>query len=104
MNNVNLIGRPTKDIELKHSSSGKDFCNFNLAVPREQDRDECDFISCVAFGKLAEILNKYVTRGKQIAVFGSIRTSSYRDKSGNTKYSTNVVVDKIDFIGNFKKE
>lgn len=104
MNNVNLIGRPTKDIELKYASSGKGFCNFNLAVPREQNRDECDFISCVAFGKLAEVLNKYVTKGKQIAVFGSIRTSSYKDKDGNTKYSTDVVVDKIDFIGNVKKE
>ena len=51
MNNVNLIGRSTRDIEVKYSSSGKAFCNFNLAVQREQDREECDFISCVAFGK-----------------------------------------------------
>lgn len=104
MNNVNLIGRSTRDIEVKYSSSGKAFCNFNLAVQREQDREECDFISCVAFGKLAEILGRYITKGKQIALVGSIRTNSYKDKEGNTKYSTDVIVDKIDFIGNVKKE
>lgn len=107
MNNIMLIGRLTKDPELKYSQSGKAFCRFTLAVTREYNRDEADFINCVAWEKRAEIITEYLNKGKRLSVQGRIQTGSYKNDSGNTVYTTDVVVEKIFFIdtsGNENKE
>ena len=97
MNTVNLIGRLTKDPELKYTSNGKGNTRFNLAVQR--NKEETDFINCVAWEKTAENIAEYFKKGSQIAVQGSIRTGSY-EKDGRTIYTTDVWVYKFNFIGN----
>lgn len=97
MNNIVLIGRITKDPELKYTNNGKGNTRFTLAVQR--NKDETDFINCVAWEKTAENIAEYFKKGSQIAVQGSIRTGSY-EKDGRTVYTTDVWVYKFDFIGN----
>ena len=100
MNNVNLIGRVTRDIEL-HNGQNSTVCKFSLAVNRRFKKDETDFINCVAFGKTAELISKYVTKGQQFAVSGRIQTGSY-DKDGQRVYTTDVVVESFTFIASGK--
>ena len=102
MNNVQLLGRLTKDVELRVSQkSKKNFAYFTLAVPNGED---AMFIDCVAFDKLAETIEKYVKKGNRLLVEGSINVSTYVDKDGNNRKSTNVFVNKITFIESAKKE
>lgn len=102
MNNVQLLGRLTRDVELRESSkTKKTFAYFSLAVPNGED---AMFIDCVAFDKLAETIEKYVKKGNRLLVEGSINVSTYVDKDGNNRKSTNVFVNKITFIESAKKE
>ena len=78
MNKVVLIGRLTRDPELRFAAgSGTAVSRFTVAVNRQFKRDETDFINCVAFGKTAETISQYLSKGRQIALTGSIRTGSY---------------------------
>lgn len=97
MNNIVLIGRMTKNPELKYTNNGKGNTRFTLAVQR--NKDETDFINCVAWEKTAENIAEYFKKGSQIAVQGAIRTGNY-EKDGRTIYTTDVWVYKFDFIGN----
>ena len=104
MNVVNLLGRLTRDPEVRYFSAGgeqKARARFNLTVNRYND--DCDFISCVAFGKIAEIIEKYVTKGTKIAVEGRIQTGSYTNKEGQKVYTTDVVISNLEFAES-KKE
>ncbi len=98
MNNVNLVGRVTRDIELKYGQSGSAYTKFSLAVNRMK-KGECDFINCTAFGKTAELIAKYVNKGGQLAVSGSINVNKHEDKS----YTT-VNVFSITLIGGGEKK
>lgn len=99
MNKVVLVGRLTRDPELRFAAgSGNAVSRFTVAVNRQFKRDETDFINCVAFGKTAETISQYFTKGKQIAVSGSIRTGSYDAQDGTKRYTTDVAVDTFDFI------
>lgn len=100
MNNVILMGRLTRDPELKYSQSGKAFCKFSLAVPREFNREEADFINCLAWGKTAETIAEYLKKGRRMAIVGRIHTGSYQNSNGDTVYTTEVVADKFEFIDN----
>ncbi|MDU3723917.1 MAG: single-stranded DNA-binding protein, partial [Clostridium celatum] len=71
-----------------------------LVVNRPYKKDETDFIKCVAFGKIAETIAQYVLKGRQVAITGSIRTGSYENNAGNKIYTTDVVLDGFEFIGN----
>lgn len=95
MNNVQLLGRLTKDIELAQAKSKKVYGRFTLAV---QNGEDTMFIDCVAFDKLAETIEKYVKKGNRLLVEGSLNVSTYEDKDGNNRKSTNVFVNKITFI------
>ena len=103
MNKVILVGRLTKDPELRFAAgSGTGICRFTVAVNRPVKKDspkESDFIGCVAFGKTAEIIAQYLTKGREIAISGSIRTGSYEAKDGTKRYTTEVAVETFDFIG-----
>jgi len=100
VNKVVLVGRLTKDPELRFAAgSGSAVCRFTVAVNRQFKKDETDFIGCVAFGKTAEIIAQYLTKGREIAVSGSIRTGSYDAQDGTKRYTTDVAVDSFDFIG-----
>ena len=89
MNQIILIGRVTKDPELKYSQGGKAFCNFSLAVAREFNRDETDFINCVAWEKKAETIAQYFKKGQRIGIIGRIQI----DKKDDTYY-TKIIVEK----------
>ena len=97
MNNITLLGRLIKDPELKYSQSGKAFTKFSIAVTREFNRDEADFINCIAWDKRAETICEYLRKGRRIALQGRLSVRSY-EKDGETKWITEVVVDKFDFI------
>lgn len=107
MNKVILIGRLTRDPELRFApNTGNAVVRFTLAVNRRKQKDkdkdkEADFINCVAFGKTAETIAQYLLKGNQIAVEGNIRTGSY-DKDGIKRYTTDVLIEKFNFIGNNK--
>ncbi|MDU5110291.1 MAG: single-stranded DNA-binding protein [Clostridium sp.] len=101
MNKVILIGRLTKDPELSHAQgNGTAICRFSLAVTRPFKKDETDFINCISFGKTGEIIVQYMTKGRQLGVVGSIRTGSYDSKDGTKRYTTDVIIESFDFIGN----
>lgn len=103
MNKVILIGRTTKSPELRYApGTGTAVCRFTLAVNRPYKKGEADFINCVAFGKIAETIAQYVLKGRQVAISGSIRTGRYDNNSGNKVYTTDVVLDWFEFIGNNK--
>ena len=99
MNSVILMGRLVRDVELKQTSTGKTYCRFSLAVKKEFTKDGADFINCVAWDKRAEILANYLSKGQRILIQGRLNTSSY-EANGETRYSTDVIVDKITFIEN----
>ena len=101
MNKVILMGRLTRDPEVRYSQgeSSMAIARFTLAVDRRFRREEAtaDFISCVAFGKTAEFLEKYFRQGMKAVVCGSIRTGSYTNKDGQKVYTTDVNVDEVEF-------
>lgn len=97
MNKVILIGRPTKDPDVKYTQDQLAIAKFTLAVDRRGKEKATDFISCVAFGKTAEFVEKYITKGTRIALEGQIRTGSYNKQSGEKVYTTDVVVEQVEF-------
>lgn len=101
MNHCAIIGRLTKDPDMK-TSGELTIARFTLAVDRIK-KGEADFISCVAFGKTAETIEKYLGKGSKIAVEGRIQTGSY-DKDGRKIYTTDVIVEKFDFCESKKTE
>ena len=94
------IGRLTADPQLRFAAgSGIAVCRFTLAVARQFKKDETDFINCIAFNKAGETIAQYLTKGRQLAVTGSIRTGSYDGQDGTKRYTTDVVVESFEFIG-----
>ena len=103
MNKVVLVGRLTKDPELRFTANkGTAVTRFILAVNRdfkkEDGTQEADFINCIAYSKRAEVIAQYLTEGKRFSIAGSIRTGSYDAQDGTRRYTTYVVVDGFDFI------
>lgn len=102
MNKVILIGRLTKDPELRTTESNKSVSSFSLAVDSfrrdSQGENQADFINCVAWEGLAENLAKYMKKGSKIAVEGRIQTRSYDAKDGTKRYVTEVVATSIEFL------
>lgn len=97
MNQVILVGRLTKEPELKYTKDGKGYCNFTLAVSREFKKDETDFINCVAWDKRAEAIANYVKKGNKLGVIGRLQI----DKNNDIFY-TKIAVEKIEFLENAK--
>ena len=100
MNSVVLIGRLARDPELNYSPSTQiPICKFTLAVDRNGKDKGADFIQVTVFDRQAETCNKYLSKGRQAAVHGRIQTGSYKNRDGNTVYTTDVVADRVEFIG-----
>ena len=100
MNNVQLIGRLTKDPEIRYTQSQTAVVSFTLAVDRRLKKDgeqTADFISCKAWNKTAEFVSKYFTKGKRMALTGRIETGSYEGKNGKV-YTTEVIADNVEFV------
>ena len=101
MNNIQLIGRITKDLELKQGSNTS-MCSFTIAVNRKfakEGQQKADFINVICFGKVAENLAKYQGKGSQIGVIGSLNIDQYQDQEGNNRTFTKVVANEIEFLG-----
>ncbi len=102
MNKVFLIGRLSRDPELRHTTSGMAVCQINVAVGRRtgQGREaETDFINVVVWDKQAENVAKYLAKGRQVAVEGRIQTRSYDNNEGKKTYVTEVVANNVEFLG-----
>ena len=105
------MGRLTRDVDLRMTTSNLAVGRFNVAVDRKLSKEKrqeaeknnqptADFISCIAFGKTAENIATYFRKGQRIAVTGHIQTGSYENKEGKRVYTTDVIVDSFDFIEN----
>ena len=104
MNSVLLIGRLTKDPELRYGAGSQTaVCKFTVAVDRGKDRDGndlgADFPRVTVFGKQGENCDRYLAKGRLVAVQGRIQTGSYQNKEGVTVYTTDVVADRVEFLG-----
>lgn len=104
MNKIELMGRLTKDVEIRQTKSKTEVGAFSLAVPRKLDKETVDFIDCVVFGKLVEVLTKYTKKGDRIIVCGELQINLYQDKEGNNKKAAVVVVNDFYFTENKKVE
>ncbi len=97
MNNIVLIGRLTKDPEVKHGQSGKAYSRFTLAVNRPMQKDEADFINCVAFGNTAEAIKKYCKKGSRVGVIGRLQMNRY-ESNGEKRTTYDVMINQLEFL------
>ena len=100
MNSVQLIGRLTRDPEIRYTDGGASIARFGLAVDRrfkQENGADADFINIVSFGKTAEFIEKYFHKGMKIALNGRIQTGSYTDKDGKKVYTTDIVAENVEF-------
>lgn len=104
MNSVCLIGRITADPEVLQTASGTVILNFSIAVDRGDKDKTTDFIRCVAFGKTAEFIDDYIGKGTRMGVTGRIQTGSYTNKDGQKVYTTDVIVERVDFADGLRDE
>ena len=101
MNKVFLVGRLTRDPELRYTVNNVAVCRFSLAVdrPKQDDKEQkADFLNCVAYDKLGENITKYQNKGNQLAIAGSIQTGSYEAQDGTKRYTTDIVVNEAQFL------
>lgn len=98
MNNVSLVGRLTRDPEIKVSASGSSYARFAIAVDRRKKDDGADFINIIAFGKTSEFIEKYFRKGQRIGIAGRIQTGSYDGKDGKKVYTFDVIADNVEFV------
>lgn len=105
MNQVILIGRLTRDPELSYTPNTQSaVCRFTIAVDRPRRRDGgedagADFIRITVWGRQAETCDRYLAKGRQVAVMGRIQTGSYKNREGVTVYTTDVVAERVEFLG-----
>ncbi|WP_313184945.1 single-stranded DNA-binding protein [Lacrimispora sp.] len=100
MNKVLLIGRLTRDPDVRYTDGGLSIARFSVAVDRrlkKENEQTADFIGCVAFGKTAEFIEKYFFQGNKIVVEGHIQTGSYTNQDNQKVYTTDVIVEQVEF-------
>lgn len=102
MNIVILVGRLTKDIELRTTDNGKNVVKFTLAV--NKDKEHTNFINCVVWNKVAETMAKYCKKGDLIGINGEIQTGSYENSKGDKIFTTEVLANKISFLSTKQEE
>lgn len=101
MNSVALVGRLTADPEVRYTQNGQSIANFTIAVDRRFKKEggpDADFPRINAFGKTAEFIEKYFSKGMRIGITGRIQTGSYTDKDGRKIYTTDVVAENVEFV------
>lgn len=100
MNSVNIMGRLTKDPDVRYSAEGKGFGRFSIAVKKAYVRDgenPTDFFDCICFGKTADFMQKYFQKGRMIAISGRLQQDSYMDRNGQKRQSVQIVAENVDF-------
>ncbi len=107
MNKVILLGRLTRDPEMKNTTTGKAVTRFSLAVDRrfknKEGQKDADFFNIVVWGKQAEFAAQYLTKGSQISLSGRLETRSYEAQDGQRRYVTEVIADEINFVSSGQK-
>jgi single-strand DNA-binding protein len=102
MNRANLVGRLTKEVELKYTPNGHPVARFTVAINRirsnQNGEKEADFINCVAWRKQAENMANFLTKGSQVGVDGRIETRKYQAQDGSTRYITEVIAENVEFL------
>ena len=102
INRVVLVGRLTRDSDLRYTRNGKAVTSFTVAVNRQftnsQGEREADFVNCVIWGKPAENFNKFTSKGSLVGIDGRVQTSSYQDQQGNRKYRTDVITENFSLL------
>lgn len=98
MNRCVLVGRLTKNPELRHTSNNVAVCSFTIAINRPFGENEADFIDCQTWRVQAENLAKYMKKGSMIGIDGRIQSRSYNNKEGKTVYTTEVIADVVQFL------
>lgn len=98
MNKVILVGNLTRDTELKELPSGVYVCNMNIAVQKEYGEEGADYFDIKVFNKQAQNCDKFLSKGKKIAVVGRLQNRSYEDREGNKRYITEVIASDIEFL------
>lgn len=97
MNTVVLIGRLTDDPKIRTTQTGMKVADFRIAVDRQSKDQQADFLNCVAFGKTADFVGAYLTKGRKIGLIGRIQTGSYTNKDGQKVYHTDIVAERVEF-------
>ena len=100
MNSAQLTGRLTRDPEVRYTDGGLSIARFTLAVNRrfkQENGPSADFIQCKAFGKTAEFIEKYFSKGRKMDMNGRIQTGSYQNQDGATVYTTEIIVENVEF-------
>ena len=98
MNKAILTGRTVKELELRSTQNGTPMVRFTLAVERIKSKEKgTDFVPCIAYGKVAELLYQYVRKGQKIGITGQIKTGSY-EKDGKKIYTCDIIVDELEFL------
>lgn len=108
MNKLSVIGRLTKDSELKYSSTGLAICDFSIAVNRSKKQgdgyvDDASFFDVTIIGKLAESMNRHLVKGKQVAISGFLKQERWKTKDGDNRSKVSIGVDEIQLIGGNKQ-
>lgn len=98
MNKVFLIGNLTKDPELHELPSGNKICNFNIAVSRDFGEEGADFFTIKVWNKQGENCQKYLAKGRKVAVVGRLQNRSYEDRDGNKRTVTEISADNVEFL------
>ena len=104
MNEVALIGRLVKDPEISHTTNGTHIARFTLAIQKEgKDREGADYVRCVTFNKNADVVERYLSKGKQIGLTGRLASYSYEGKDGNKVFGLEVNVNRVTLLSNNPK-
>ena len=99
LNRVTIIGRLTRDPELKQIASGTAVCNFSIANGRKfKDKEDTSFFDCIAWGKLGELVAQYMTKGSKIGIDGRLQQRNWEDKDGNKRSTVEIVADNVQFL------
>ena len=104
MNCINIVGRLTKDPELKTTQSGIPVCSYDLAVKRPHVKDTTDFLKVVSWRQGAEYISKFARQGDMVAVSGVLTVRKYEDKNGNKRDSFEIVSDNVEIVGSKKPD
>lgn len=108
MNKIIIIGRLTKDVEMRFTQAGKAVANFTVAVDRQfknaEGEKETDFIPVVVWGKLAENCSNYIGKGRLVAVSGRLQIRSYENNEGQRRYVSEIVADEVEFLDRAKDD
>ena len=110
VNKVILLGRIGKDPETRYMTNGEAVTNFSLATSEKwkdksgEQQEKTEWHNCTTYRRLAEVVGEYVHKGDQIYVEGKLQTRKWQDKEGHDKYTTDIIVDKVDFIGGKRED